>query len=283
MKKLHNKPVQVPLTEDDIWTLLKLFRDGEETRVAPELEAKFITAYHQAKLASLKEEKATHYIENTPDIEEMLGAAENFMFADNALIAAWDAYILAIQECDAVTHYEPLPYQTFASVLNEFVKNYDMTPAMERIAREAETLPFELKASDWTKKQIEQALVELQEMKAGLHDPESSKVVPVRNRVQAIDTSIKAIETVRDAYEHAIDCPDPYANKIIEIEPTARAAWAQIKNKIQALHRQYTEDLEHLQAQNEMGLPIGDTIQEGKAQGVFAVLALMSELEDNFK
>lgn len=284
MEKFHNNVVQVPLTEENIWTLVKLFRDGELIKVAPELEAKFIAAYHESKLAEIKAAKAQRYIENTPDIEEMLAAAENFSFADTALLAAWDAYVLAISECDDVELYEPLPYERFAAVLNVFVQNYDMTPAIERIAREAETLPFEIKASNWTKEELRRAMEELQEMQANLQSAEiSEKAVELKNRVQAVKTSIKAIEAVRTAFEHAIECADAPPDKIIELEANARVAWAQIRSKIQALYKEFEEDYEHLKEHNEMELPIGDTIQDGKVRGVRAVLALMDELEDCFK
>lgn len=274
----------MPLTEEDIWTLLKLFRDGEPIKLSPELEQKIISAYHESKLANLKAEKAQKYIEETPDIEEMLAAAENFSFADTALLAAWDAYVLAISESDKVRHYEPLPYERFAAVLDVFVKNYDMTPAIERIAREAETLPFEIKASNWTKEELRRAMEELQEMQANLQSAEiSEKAVELKNRVQAVKTSIKAVDAVRVAFEHAIECADVYPDKIIEIEPTARVAWAQIRNKVNQLYQEFTEDYEHLKEQNEMELPLGDTIQDGKVRGVRAVLALMDELEESFK
>ena len=284
MEKLHNNVVQVPLTEENIWTLVKLFRDGELIKVAPELEAKFIAAYHESKLAEIKAVKAKRYIENTPDIEEMLAAAENFSFADTALLAAWDAYVLAISECDDVQHYEPLPYERFGAVLNVFVQNYDMTPAIERIAREAETLPFEIKASDWTKEELRRAMEELQEMQANLQSAEiSEKAVELKNRVKAVKTSIKAIETVRNAYEHALDCNESSPSNIIEIEPTSRSTFQEVKKHVQRLYNEFTEDFEHLKEHNEMELPIGDTIQDGKVRGVRAVLAVLEELEPNFK
>ena len=285
MKKLHNNTVQVHLDDDDIWTMLKLFRDGELIKLAPELEQRFILAYHESKLKVLKAEKNEKHLEMLPDIDEMLEVAETYKFSDVAIQAAWEAYVQAIAECEEVKYYEPLPYLRFAAVLNEFVKNYDMTPALKRISREIETLPFEIKLADWNFEDFERNLMEMQELQANLQDADIEKnALKLGNQIEAVTMSIQAITTVRDAYNHAATVEEePELNNVLEFEKSPLGTYSSIRQQIMNLHAEFEEDLEHLQESNEMELPVGDTIQEGKLQGVRAVLALLTEMENKFK
>lgn len=285
MKKLHNNTVRVHLNDDEIWTMLKMFRDGELIKLAPELEQRFILAYHEAKVKNMKAAKSDKYLELQPDIDEMLEVAETFQFSDIAIQAAWDAYVQAVAECDEIQHYEPLPYLRFAAVLNEFVKNYDMTPALQKIARETETLPFEIKLSDWVFEDFEKNLLEMQELQANLQTADiETNALKLGNQIDAVNMSIQAISTVRDAYNHAATVEEePELNNVLEFEKSPLGTYSSIRQQIMNLHAEFEEDFEHLQESNEMELPVGDTIQEGKLQGVRAVLALLTEMENKFK
>ena len=278
MKKLHNKSVQVDLTDNEIWTLLAMFRDGEMIKPGAGLEQKLITAYQDSKLSTLRDSKLLEASKGLPDLDTMLAANEGFTVADTAIVAAWDAYIMAITECDSILHYEPLPYDVFVMVLKKFAENYDMSQAMRRIAEEVQILPFEIRPADWIHENFKQAIEELKELEANLQGGDFiGSGVPEMRRVEAIGLAIRCVNKVQAAIKPANE------NNVIEIQPNRYAVFSDIRQHIQGLKEEYAEDFDKLREENVLEIPLGDTLQEGRLQGVAAVLDLLAQIEEKYR
>ena len=278
MEKLHNKSVQVDLTDNEIWTLLAMFRDGEMIKPGAGLEQKLITAYQDSKLSTLRDSKLLEASKGLPDLDMMLAANEGFTVADTAIVAAWDAYIMAITECDSILHYEPLPYDVFVMVLKKFAENYDMSQAMRRIAEEVQILPFEIRPADWIHENFKQAIEELKELEANLQGGDFiGSGVPEMRRVEAIGLAIRCVNKVQAAIKPANE------NNVIEIQPNRYAVFSDIRQHIQGLKEEYAEDFDKLRKENVLEIPLGDTLQEGRLQGVAAVLDLLAQIEEKYR
>ena len=278
MEKLHNKSVQVDLTDNEIWTLLAMFRDGEMIKPGAGLEQKLITAYQDSKLSTLRDNKLLEAQKDLPDLDTMLAANEGFTVADTAIVAAWDVYIMAITECDSILHYEPLPYDVFVMVLKKFAENYDMSQAMRRIAEEVQILPFEIRPADWINENFKQAIEELKELEANLQGGDFiGSGVPEMRRIEAIGLATRCVNKVQDAIKPANE------NNVIEIQPTRYAVFSDIRQHIQGLKEEYAEDFDKLREENVLEIPLGDTLQEGRLQGVAAVLDLLAQIEEKYR
>ena len=77
MKKNHNFSVTVTLNNDELWNVLKLCRDGEYCEIPPELEQKFILAYHQINLKIQNTKNTYTANKNTSDNKPVLISTED--------------------------------------------------------------------------------------------------------------------------------------------------------------------------------------------------------------
>ena len=284
MKKLHNQPVQVTLTDNELWTMLKLFRDGEFSEISPELEQKFILGYHAANLQAQKAKIANQYQESTPDIEDMLQISEDFESAETAVNLAWDDYLRRIAEASEIKHYEPLPYPVFAQVLKVFIK--DLHEPLVASTSPAQKCLLSINKTDWDGEDFNKSLEEMREYCAGLLAEEQQEhTVPLNYRINAAKLSIRCIEYISAglALKQAPQAPETSPSNIIELEPSPWAIYIEIRKHILNMCQEFKEDFEHLKEVNELELPIGDTFQEGKLRGVEAVLDMLTAIEAKYK
>ena len=279
MKKFHNKPVNVSLNHDEIWTMLKVFRE-EFADLTPELEERFILAYHAANLANVKADTADFYEKSPIDIEEALEVAESCELTETAINAAWLEYLNKINTNSSIKYYEPVPYPDFARVLETFWNHYDNTPRLKEIADGLETLPFEIKPADWEGENFERGLEEMKELYAGLQAEEIKEAtLPIAYRVEAVNLSIRAIQEVKEAFAAESVAQAESPSNIVQIEPSGRAMFQTIRRRVVELINDFEQGLSQLHQDNDLETPIGDTVQEGKVKGATAVLNMLDQMQ----
>lgn len=283
MKKLHNQPVQVTLTDAELWTMLKLFRDGEFSEIAPELEQKFILGYHAANLQAQKIKIANQYVEREPDNELVLKIFEDFDGAETAINRAWDDYVRRIAEAPEIKHFEPLPYAGFVQVLKDLVAEMHEPPAASSSSAQKDLI--KINKADWEGEDFTKSLEEMHEYYAGLLAEEQQQAVPLSYRISAAKLAIRCIEYIWAvlASQEPAQKPINGPGKFIKLDPPPWAIYIEIRKLIKDLCSEFKEDLEYLKEVNELELPIGDTIQEGKVRGAEAILEMLTTIEPKFR
>lgn len=294
MSKFHNNPVAVELSIDEIWTVLKLFRDGELTVLPAELEQRFIMGYHLASVEQQKAKTAKAFEENPIDIEQALEVAHSSPLPEQAINAAWLDYLQQISASHTVKYYEPIDYPRFVSMLEIYVEHADQekTPAL-LVGGEI----LKLNTNDWESQNFNQGLEELQEIKAEIEGAELE--IPQVFRVDAIDLSIKAVNEIRKALENknirsdgtlsfaespADAFKDPPPTELILLDQDAEAAIRTIKTRLQKLLKIYQADFKKVQDEHDFDkemLPA--TLEEGRLQAIVNVLTIIGGVEELFK
>lgn len=298
MSKFHNDPmISVELNYEELWEILKLFRDGELSVLSPELEQRFIMGYHEANVANVKSDKGQRFAENPIGIEEALEVAETSNLPEDAINAGWLEYLAQIQLDTNVKNYEPISYPRFVEVLEIYAQRKRLSdPAGMLLSPSG----LKLNMNDWEAQNFNQGLEELQEMKAEL---EADETIPQHLRVEAVNLSIKAIEEIvreldaqnvqqpqRFLREYPIpigtttaDPEDPNSSSLILMDMDARAAFRAVKRAVEDLHEVYKADFEKIQAANELEIPLGETLEEGRMQATCSMLNHLDTIEEKFK
>lgn len=294
MSKFHNEPVAVELSIEEIWTVLKLFRDGELTILPPELEQRFIMGYHLASIKHHKTKTAQTFEENPIDIEQALEVANSSPLPEGAINAAWLDYLEQISASQTVKYYEPIDYPRFVSMLEIYVEHADQeeTPLL-LVSGEI----LKLNTNDWESQNFNQGLEELQEIKAEIEGAELE--IPQAFRVDAIDLSIKAITEISQALERdtirsdgtlsfeelpADAFKDPPPTELILLDQDAKTAFRAVKNAFQELHKAYQDEFKTVQEKHDIdNATLGETLAEGKLQAIVNVMEIIDDIEEKFK
>lgn len=256
-----------------------MFRE-EFAVLTPALEERFILAYHAANLANVKADTADFYEKSPIDIEEALEVAENCELTETSINAAWLEYLAKINMSSSIQYYEPIPYPDFAKVLETFWHHFDNTPRLKEIADNLETLPFEVKPADWEGEDFERGLEEMKELYAGLQAEEIKNAeLPIKYRVEAVNLSIRAIQEVKEAFDAEKIAQDDTPSNVVQIEPSGRAMFRDIRNRVVELINDFEQGLSQLHQDNDLEVPLGDTVQEGKVKGATAVLNMLDQMQ----
>lgn len=283
MSKFHNHPVQVELDSEDIWTILKLFRDGELAVLSPELEQRFVIGYHMACIREAKIKKAEEHDNEPIPIEEALEVAESSCLPEGAINAAWLEYLNHINQTETIKYYEPISYPAFVEVLEIFAEYVDK---QDRPAVLAGGACLKLSKFDWQEQNFNQGIEELQEIKAELEANEEE--LPKPYRVDAVDLSIKALCQIRDEFEQGNEPPSagndaPPPSSVILLDQGAEAAFRAIKNAMNDLHSVHKREFQVVQEHNELEYPLGESLAEGKMQATCSMLEILDNIEEKFK
>ena len=135
---------------------------------------------------------------------------------------------------------------------------------VKRLEKAFSIVSLNLPITEWEHQNFDQAIEELKELEADLENVAID--LSLIHRTEAIKLALKALETIKSAVEA------PFLTDEME---TRYQVFSEIYQLIEKLRDEYHEDLQELNSQNELELPLGETIQEGKLMAVKEVLYLL--------
>lgn len=181
MEKFHKNMVRVTLTMDELWTILKLFRDGEEVTLTPDLEQKFIRAYHETKLPAGNAETLRQ--DNRPTLFSVrpaqYGIGKDFWELEN--------FNQGLEEMRELK----------ANLEAEEIEPGDI-PLLARV----EAVDLSIKAIEAVRQEFEKANAELPEAVLGAIETPPSNIIELVHEERAIYKAVKdAFQRLHEAYK----------------------------------------------------------------------------------
>lgn len=120
MSESHEENIFVALSQDELWTILKLLRDGEATEISKSLETKIIMAYHDINIRLWEKDQLEHSETKQQPI---------FDFPQIAVDKAWEIYLKKLSKTKNL-----ISHDDFKIVLHNFYMSTFVKKDKKRIA-----------------------------------------------------------------------------------------------------------------------------------------------------